>query len=254
MIRETKRLLTKKILHFDNVWFIWHTTPWSLLVMENILAMEIEVWIRFWAAKAVNGTGDIRLNTPHGPAPLEESPTLEGEAGEDRKNIVERYEHTSDFLSLDSSLISSYERESNKVRSDKETNLVNTQEWKDRYVVGVESPHWPHFDIGLAAEEEYGIICMLPFHSCYDDNHEDTTKRYDDNSDYYSSYILSPDHKSTAIIHIDDNSIRSSCVDIPCLMKEHKEFGVDSNHIRYDFIYHGANEVRRAQHMCSEWK
>lgn len=109
MIRETKRLLTKKILHFDNVWFVWHTTPWSLLVMENILVMEIEVWIRFWAAKAVNRTCYICLNTPHGPAPLEESPTLEGEAREDRKNIVERYEHTSDFLTLNSNSRSSHE-------------------------------------------------------------------------------------------------------------------------------------------------
>lgn len=34
--KETNRLLTTKILHFDNVWFILHTTSWVWLVMENI--------------------------------------------------------------------------------------------------------------------------------------------------------------------------------------------------------------------------
>ncbi|XP_059067318.1 uncharacterized protein LOC131858206 [Cryptomeria japonica] len=56
LITKTKRSPNEKILQFDNVWFVMSPTPWSWLELENRTAMEIEAWIRLWAAKAAKRT------------------------------------------------------------------------------------------------------------------------------------------------------------------------------------------------------
>lgn len=43
MIMESRRLPNKKVLQFDNIWFVMDTSPWSLLEMVNITAKEMQV-------------------------------------------------------------------------------------------------------------------------------------------------------------------------------------------------------------------
>lgn len=126
LIVETKKLPNKKVVQFDNVWFVTDTSPWSCLKAKNIAAKEVQLWIILMIAKTFGRMCVFQLETSHKPALMKKQPMLEEDAIKDNEDTLKRREHDSNFLNLTSSPLLSHE-----------PCIEDIQEWFDKYGVKV---------------------------------------------------------------------------------------------------------------------
>lgn len=65
LVLEKRRLSIKKVLSFDNVWFVMDSSLWSWLGETNIITKQVQVWISLMTTKAATRTCDFQQDTPH---------------------------------------------------------------------------------------------------------------------------------------------------------------------------------------------
>lgn len=86
LIVETKRLPNKKVLQFDNVWFVKDITSWSWSEVRNL------------TTKVVRRICDFQLGLPHRTTVMKKQLTLEIDVIKDNNDTLKRQEHDSNFL------------------------------------------------------------------------------------------------------------------------------------------------------------